>query len=270
MYDPALRAALEMSVQPNEDESMGAPQAGRGGRGGEGPPGSRAAPIDADAAIDADAELAASLAGGDDDETHERHMRHPDGMEASYAQAARRSFQVQERGSSARDLLLEEQNREYEESLATDRAREKSLAEESTRAAAQARAAGELEAVAMRAVETAAVGAAVAAASAAGALEAARARVVAQPDAGEGVITVAVRLAEGGRLMRRFASAQFVGTLYDWLGVALADQLGQSALPAAFTIVSQQPRTVHGDRSKSLAESGLTDRQSLVFIEPAE
>jgi len=91
MYDPGLCAALEMSVQPAEDEGMGAWQAGRQGSGGGGPSGSRAAPIDADAAIDADAELAASLAGGDEDEAHEdeaheRHLRHPDGFEASYAQ----------------------------------------------------------------------------------------------------------------------------------------------------------------------------------------
>lgn len=251
-YDPALLAALEESVRP--------PSAER--------PASRVVDLEAeesgadDGPIDADALLAASLAAGDDDDdATARHLAHPDGLEASYAAAARRAFESTQ-PASARDLLLREQNREYEESLAMDRARESSLAESAAREAADAHAASAREARESAARDAAA-------ASEASKLAAARAAIAAEPAAGgEGVVTVAVRLPEGARLMRRFERTSLVGALYDWVRVAWADS-GAAVVPD-FALVSHMPRTLHADRAKSLAESGLNDKQCMVFVEQGE
>lgn len=267
-YDPGLRAAMEASVLPPSPAAAGPSglparpplRAGPAAWAGE-----EAEEGTASRPIDADAELAASLAGGDDDEAYERHLSHPDGFEASYANAARRSFQAH-KPASARDLLKREQEREYEEALALDRARDESMAEAAAREAAEQAAA---EARALAAAKEAEEARERAHAS----VEARRAALLAQPEPAVGgahVITVAVRLPEGGRLQRRFETEQRVGALYDWVHVAWADLSGIASVPADFTLVSHLPRTVHADRALSLRESGLTDRQCALFVESKE
>lgn len=257
-HDPALLAAMEASVQPGDGGGERAFRELHGGSGSE-PPGAGA-----HNPIDADAELAASLAGGDDDEDgFAQHFAHPGGPEASYAQAARRAASVLQ-PASARELLLREQQREYDASLALDRARDESVAAEDARARAEAASA---EAAARALAEAAEA----AQRQGEARLAAERARLTAEPLAGaDGVVTVAVRLPEGGRIMRRFEKAQSVSLLYDWVHVAWADLSGLAAVPPRFTVVSHMPRKAHDDRSATLAESGLSDRQCALFVEPHE
>lgn len=259
-YDPALRAAMEASVLPPTPLAPASLGGGRPARQ-PAPPAVKGLPSGSAAnPIDADAELAASLAGGDDDDAYARHLAHPDGLEASYAHAARRSIQAHQ-PASARELLKQEQEREYEESLALDRAREQSMAEAAEREAAEAEAAQASVLAESRAAEAAKE-------RARAELDAMRGRVLDEPPAGApGVVTIAVRLPEGGRLLRRFEVGQRVGALYDYVRTAWADLSGAGAAPGEFALVSHMPRTVHDDRERSLRESGLTDRQCALFVE---
>lgn len=159
---------------------------------------------------------------------------------------------------SERDLLRQEQDREYEESLELDRAREESAAAEEA-----ARREREAQAEERRAA---------AAAAALAAVDERRRRLVPEPPAGaEGAVAVLARLPDGSRLQRRFAPTDSVRSLYDWVHVARADQNGAAEASPAFRLVSNMPRRVHADDpGVTLEAAGLATRQCAVFVEPTE
>lgn len=162
-----------------------------------------------------------------------------------------------------RDLLRQEQDREYQESLALDRAREESAAEAASREAAEAAqlAAAEAESEAQRAR---------AAEQAAAELSARRAALPPEPAAGApATVQVLARMPDGGRQTRRFAHTHRVSHLYDWVTVLWADASGPETVPP-FVLVSNMPRKEHTERALSLADAGLGERQCALFVEPRE
>jgi len=162
-----------------------------------------------------------------------------------------------------RDLLREQQDREYEESLALDRAREESVAEASRREAAElaqiAAAEAELEAQRTRKREAAEQE-----------LSARRAELPSEPPAGTAAtVEVLVRMPDGTRTKRRFAHSHLVSHLYDWVAVTWSDASGPESVPP-FKLISNMPRKEHTDRELSLADAGLAERQFALFVEVLE
>jgi len=146
--------------------------------------------------------------------------------------------------------LRAQQDAEYEASLVADRARTaEGIAREQQRAAAAAEEAAREAAEAMR----------VAAAEERRLRKAAA--LAAEPPVGPGVTQLVLRLREGGRLQRRFASDSPVEEVYDF-----AEASG--VLPP-FVLVMALPRTVFLRDGRTLAEAGLAGG-AMLLIEAAE
>lgn len=87
--------------------------------------------------------------------------------------------------------------------------------------------------------------------------EAKRARVPAEPDAGEGVAELVIRFPDGARVRRRFRESDTLEGVADFVE-ATAD------LDAGYDFVTPFPRKVLADRKVSLAEAGLVPKAVLV------
>ncbi|KXZ49719.1 hypothetical protein GPECTOR_20g576 [Gonium pectorale] len=181
-----------------------------------------------------------------------------------------------------------DQDRAYEESLAADRAKEQAAARAKSEAEARERAQREAE-------EAAALEAAMEASRVTALLMQKTARLPAEPPASApDAITVMVRLPDGSRHSRRFAPADRLTSLFDFVdveldstakaaaatagataaaagdGVAAAAAAPQSTLkPGTYNLVAQFPRRVFSENEsgdKTFAEAGLAGGGGAAFF----
>lgn len=161
----------------------------------------------------------------------------------------RRAIQISQNEEDRR--IVQEQDREVEESLAVDRAREEGERlrrqeeeKEREREAAEKR----------RQVEEAA--------AAAEALAAKRARLPPEPSAGEaGRLVLAFRLPSGRRRQRAFSQCDRVGSLYDFVDVE-EERLASEP----YHLVTHVPKMVFSDRDATLVDAGVQS-QAVLLVE---
>lgn len=209
-----------------------------------------AAPLSADAQLTDDAQLAAAIAASMEDAglsvadaaAASVVLLDDDGDENASAPAGAPAVidvdRDLSRQRSAADPALNrdrslraQQDSEFEESLALDRARAESAAR--ARAEAGRRAA---------------------------AREAKRARVPAEPAAGEkGVAELVIRFPDGKRVRRRFRESDTLAGVADFVEAS-----AEGGEEAEYDFVTPFPRKVLRDRSVSLAEAGLVPKAVLV------
>jgi hypothetical protein len=134
--------------------------------------------------------------------------------------------------NDARNLRAQ-QDSEYEQSLALDRAKSESEKDEVARAQ---RAAAQVEAK--------------------------RARLSVPPEANCELPTteLVIRLPSGRRLQRRFLASDTIGDVYDFVDIESGDELSDDL----YALVLPFPRTTFADRSATLQESNLENRAALV------
>jgi hypothetical protein len=83
------------------------------------------------------------------------------------------------------------------------------------------------------------------------------ARFAEEPDAGDGIVSLAFRLPDGDRIARRFACASSIADVEKWLEVAKRLDMRSNCLALAFP-----PRAL-ADASTSIRDAGITDREVL-------
>mmetsp|Transcript_2567 Transcript_2567/g.4638 ORF Transcript_2567/g.4638 Transcript_2567/m.4638 type:complete len:450 (+) Transcript_2567:107-1456(+) len=151
--------------------------------------------------------------------------------------------------------IMQEQDREFEESLAMDQVREqqeREAREEEQRREEEARAQAALEE--QRRVEEEA--------AFAKALEEKRLRLPAEPPAGtDGRVSLLFRLPRGTKKQRAFLSSDIVGSLYDYVEVE-DEEMARSS----YRLVSQAPRRVYEVREQTLEAAGV-ENQSVILAE---
>jgi UBX domain/Thioredoxin-like/UBA-like domain len=137
-----------------------------------------------------------------------------------------------------------QQDSEYEESLALDRAKVESEREESLRAQRSQR--DEEERASLTEMR----------------LAAKRARVAPPPPdhCGQPTTELMIRLPSGKRLQRRFLASNTIGDVYDFVDVESGNELGEDA----YNLVVPFPRTNFFDRSMTLTDAQLSKKAVLV------
>jgi FAS-associated factor 2 len=168
--------------------------------------------------------------------------------------AARAQAQVQR----ANRVMIEEQDRAYQESLEADQKKERdrqaAIAAEQRALAEAERQRRELVAASQKQKQE---------------LDRKRRSLGAEPPAepASAVTTIAVRLPSGARLSRRFPIDARVASVYDWVDVS-QDAVG--ALPiGSYNLVSSFPRATYSDQSLTLSEAKLVP-QAALFLSPKE
>jgi len=163
-------------------------------------------------------------------------------------------------------MLRAQQDAEFEASLAADRAREAAREAQATQAAAElevtARSA-QAEAAAAAAAEAARIESKRAAAERARPMAARRelgsTSLPPEPASGDGIVQLVVRLPDGKRLQRRFASgATSVEQLFDWVASHSVP------LTTDFLLVTSHPRRVYVRSQQTLAGAGLEQAAALL------
>lgn len=161
----------------------------------------------------------------------------------------RRAIQISQNEEDRR--IVQEQDREVEESLAIDRAREQEeqlrrQEEEQQREREAAEKQLKLDA----------------AAAAAQALTDKRDRLPPEPPVGEpGRLMLAFRLPSGRRKQRAFSQSDRVGSLYDYVDVE-----EESLASQPYHLVIHLPKTVFGDRDATLEDAGV-QHQAVLLVE---
>lgn len=91
-------------------------------------------------------------------------------------------------------------------------------------------------------------------------LVAKRARIPAEPAAGEpGRVDIQIRLTDGKRLRRAFRGTETIGLVYDFV-----DLEGGEAVPRKYRLVSTMPRRAYEARNETLAAVGLEGQCALL------
>ncbi|KAI8474966.1 MAG: hypothetical protein J3K34DRAFT_456563 [Monoraphidium minutum] len=159
-------------------------------------------------------------------------------------------------------VLLDEQNREYEEALAADREKAARRRAEAEAAEREAREREEAEAAAQAEVEAAERRRAAAEEALAARRAAAASSLPPEPPPGAPAAAVRVRLPDGANHHRRFAADAAVGGVYDWV-----DSL-EGCTFRRYTLVCNFPRRVYGadSRGLSLEAAGLAP-QGVLFVQ---
>lgn len=151
--------------------------------------------------------------------------------------------------------LMQEQDREFEESLAMDQVREqqeREAREEQQRREEEARAQAALE-ERRRVEEETAI---------AKALEEKRLRLPGEPPAGtDGRVSLLFRLPSGQRKQRAFLASDTVACLYDFVEVE-DEEMARSS----YRLVSQAPRRVYEAREQTLEAAGV-ENQTVILAE---
>ncbi|GFR40612.1 hypothetical protein Agub_g1193, partial [Astrephomene gubernaculifera] len=186
-------------------------------------------------------------------------------VEAHGVLLAAQRAEVEEREFARR--LLEEQDAEYEASLAADRKREAERAEERKRQEEEEQRQREEERLAQEAAAAEAARVAEAAAAVERRRQAARAALLPEPPAGaEGSAAIRLRLPDGSHTSRSFPQGATLNAVFDYV-----ESLDASSYPR-FHLVSSYPRRVflraaHGPAQ--LQELGLVP-QAALFVQPDE
>lgn len=171
------------------------------------------------------------------------------GGDPELERALRESQQAEDRH------IMQEQDREFEESLAMDQVREQQEREARQEQDRQEQEARELAAAKeQQRMDTEA--------AIAKGLEEARARLPAEPAAGEaGRVLLLFRLPSGQRRQRAFLASNLVGSLYDFVETEEEDMARNT-----YRLVSQAPRRVYEDREQTLEAAGVQN-QSVILAE---
>jgi len=89
-----------------------------------------------------------------------------------------------------------------------------------------------------------------------------------EPPAGDGVVTVVVRLHDGSRLSpRRFKDTDKISDLYSFVSIAMAEKSGTSTIEQPFHLVSNMPMRTFSEKSLTLAQADLLG-QTLLIVQP--
>ena len=89
-----------------------------------------------------------------------------------------------------------------------------------------------------------------------------------EPDAGEGVTTVLVRMPDGPRISRRFDKATPLRLVRSWVEASSPAEMRMSA----FELVSTYPRFISSELNaeQTLEQAGLHPQATMFVKEPAE
>lgn len=85
-----------------------------------------------------------------------------------------------------------------------------------------------------------------------------------EPEAGEGVTRIGIRLPNGDRLIRRFKEDDTLQSLYDFAEI---QDLEPMDLLSDFVIVNTYPRLEYSDKTVTFVAAGLTPNATVVVEE---